>query len=171
MMNVTQLARSCGVSRGTILHYEAIGLLRKASRSGANYRCYGDDDLQRMRRICSLRNAGLKLEDIRELLDGAHDDGARVLERRFAEIDREIAVLRAHQYAIIGLLKSDRRTEDMTKEKWVEIMKATGFSEEDMRRWHQQFEKAAPDDHQEFLEYLKIGAEEIAHIRTWSRQS
>ncbi len=26
----------------------------------------------------------------------------------------------------------------VTKEKWVTIMKAAGFSEDDMRRWHEQ---------------------------------
>ncbi len=57
----------------------------------------------------------------------------------------------------------------MTKEKWVTIMKSAGFNEDDMRRWHKEFEKAAPDDHQEFLQYLHIPLEEINSIREWSR--
>ena len=56
----------------------------------------------------------------------------------------------------------------MTKDKWVAIMKAAGFSEDDMRRWHREFERAAPDDHQEFLNYLHISPEEIRSIREWS---
>ena len=59
----------------------------------------------------------------------------------------------------------------VTKEKWVEIMRATGFSEEDMRRWHAQFEQAAPEEHQEFLEFLHIPAEEVKSIRKWSREA
>ena len=57
----------------------------------------------------------------------------------------------------------------MTKDKWVEIMRATGFSEDDMHRWHVQFEQAAPDDHQQFLEFLHIQPDEIGKIRDWSR--
>ena len=57
----------------------------------------------------------------------------------------------------------------MTKDKWTAIMKAAGFSEDDMHRWHREFERAAPDDHQEFLHYLHISPEEIAQIREWSR--
>jgi hypothetical protein len=49
-------------------------------------------------------------------------------------------------------------------------MKAAGFSEDDMRRWHHEFEKAAPDDHNEFLNYLHIPAPEIKSIRDWSRK-
>ena len=57
----------------------------------------------------------------------------------------------------------------MTKDKWVAIMKAAGFNEDDMRRWHQQFEKAEPAEHQQFLEYLHIPAADITKIREWSR--
>jgi hypothetical protein len=58
----------------------------------------------------------------------------------------------------------------MNKDKWVEIMRASGFSEDDMHRWHAQFEKSAPEDHEEFLMYLRIPAAEIQSIRDWSRK-
>ena len=57
----------------------------------------------------------------------------------------------------------------MTKDKWVAIMRAAGFSREDMERWHTQFESAAPQEHQEFLEFLHIDPEAIATIREGSR--
>ena len=44
----------------------------------------------------------------------------------------------------------------ITKEKWVSIMKACGLSEEQMHRWHAEFERSAPEEHQEFLEFLHI---------------
>jgi hypothetical protein len=49
-------------------------------------------------------------------------------------------------------------------------MKACGFSEDDMRRWHTEFERAAPAEHQEFLEFLHIPVEEIHTIREWSKK-
>jgi hypothetical protein len=58
----------------------------------------------------------------------------------------------------------------MTKEKWVSILHAASFGEEDMRRWHKQFELQAPEEHQQFLEYLQIPAQEIGTIRAWSRE-
>jgi hypothetical protein len=95
-----------------------------------------------------------------------------VLERRLEELNREIEALRAHQHSILKLLhKSEffRRTKVVTKEKWVSIMKAAGFKEEDMKRWHAEFERNAPAEHQEFLEFLHIPEQEIASIRQWSR--
>ncbi len=58
----------------------------------------------------------------------------------------------------------------MTKDKWVAIMRAAGFTEDDMHRWHAEFEKAAPEEHQEFLQFLHIRPEEIAKIRESSRK-
>ena len=57
----------------------------------------------------------------------------------------------------------------MTKDKWVSIMKASGLTEADMRRWHVEFERSAPEDHQKFLEFLHIQEAEIHTIRKWSQ--
>jgi MerR family transcriptional regulator, thiopeptide resistance regulator len=57
----------------------------------------------------------------------------------------------------------------ITKDKWVDIMRAAGFTEDDMHRWHREFEKAAPAEHQEFLEFLRIPADQIVRIRERSR--
>jgi hypothetical protein len=58
----------------------------------------------------------------------------------------------------------------VTKEKWVSVMRAAGFSGEDMHRWHAEFEKSAPSEHQEFLEFLHIPQEDIRSIRAESRK-
>ncbi len=58
----------------------------------------------------------------------------------------------------------------VTKDKWVKVMREAGFTDADMHRWHAQFEKSAPSEHQEFLEFLHIPAEEIRNIREWSRK-
>jgi DNA-binding transcriptional MerR regulator len=173
-MTVSRLARRCGLSRSTILYYESIGLLKPARRTATNYRGYSDRDLVRLQQICVYRNAGLKLEDILAVLDGPETDAAAVLKRRLLELDAEIETKRRHQQAILMLLKSEtsrERGEVMTKEKWTSIMRSAGFTEADMRRWHIEFEHSAPEDHQQFLEYLHIPAGEIQSIREWSRQT
>jgi MerR family transcriptional regulator, thiopeptide resistance regulator len=171
MWTVSKLAARCGLSRGTLLYYESIGLLKPPARSAANYRRYGERDFARLQQICAYRNAGLTLEDIRAILDRRESDAAAVLKRRLVALDGEIEMRRAHQRAILKLLKNDSigRTKMITKEKWVSIMKASGLTEEAMHRWHAEFEKAAPEEHREFLEFLHIPAAEIRTIRDWSR--
>ncbi|HYO84496.1 MAG TPA: MerR family transcriptional regulator [Bryobacteraceae bacterium] len=172
MVSVTELARSCGLSRSTVLYYESVGLLRPAGRTSSRYRRYGEAEVARLRQICAFRDAGLTLSDIRLLLEQSGSSAAGVLERRLGAIAAEIERLRDHQRSLLALLKHKsaiRRARVMTKEKWVSIMHDAGFSEADMHRWHTEFEKAAPEDHDEFLRYLKITDDEVGRIRAWSR--
>lgn len=174
MLTVSKLARRFGLSRSAVLYYESIGLLKPASRSAGNYRSYGQKDQDRLEQICVYRAAGLKLEDIRAILERPASDAASVLERRLVELNAEIETLRAHQRAILKLLKNKSsiwRKKVITKEKWVSIMKASGFAEADMHRWHAEFERSAPAEHQEFLEFLHIPAAEIRAIRNFSRKA
>ncbi len=170
MYTVSGLARRCGLSRTTILYYESLGLLKPASRSPGNYRQYGERECQRLREICAYRHVGLSLADIRTVLGRPSSDAASTLQKRLVQIDAEIGRLRSHQRVILRLLgnTSLRRAEMITKDKWVAIMEGAGLSHEQMERWHTEFERSAPEDHQEFLEFLHIPAEEIQRIRAWS---
>ena len=173
MLSVSQIAKRFGLSRTTILYYESCGLLKPGHRTSANYRLYGENEARVLEQICLYRSVGLSVSSIRAMLANPETDVAALLRRRLQELDSEIGRLREHQRVILRLLQSKsilRRTKNMTKDKWVSIMKAAGFSEDDMRRWHREFEKAAPEDHNEFLNFLHIPAAEIKSIRDWSRK-
>ncbi len=179
MLTVTKLARRCGVSRTALLYYESIGLMPPPARTDGNYRTYSEMDAERLRAIRAYRNAGLSLDDIRTILKTrtgkTHGrrggQASEVLKRRLVELDAEIDALRTHQHAILQLLGSKAlgKAEMITKEKWVSIMKSCGLSEDQMDRWHAEFERSAPDEHQEFLEFLHIPPAEIKTIREKSR--
>lgn len=176
MLTVTKLARRCGVSRTALLYYESIGLMPPPQRSGGNYRYYRESDAERLSAIRAYRNAGLTLDDIRSILktrSHGGNDASEVLKRRLVELDAQINQLRAHQQAIVRLLgnRALRKADMITKEKWVTIMKSCGFTEDQMHRWHAEFERSAPEEHQEFLEFLHIPPTEIKTIRQTSRES
>ena len=171
-LTVTRLARNCNLARSTVLYYESIGLLARPRRSAGNYRVYSEKDLDRLRQICTYRDAGVGLGDIRSILDAPGGNAAAVLRRRLGELSAGIERLREHQRAIARLLTTTdrfRRLPVVTKEKFTAVLRAFGFTEEDMRRLHTEFESSAPNEHQEFLEFLHIPADEIRTIREWSR--
>jgi DNA-binding transcriptional MerR regulator len=146
--------------------------LTRPRRSAGNYRVYSEKDLDRLRQICNYRDAGVTLADIRSILDAPKSDAAAVLRRRLTELSAGIERLREHQRAIARLLQTTdrfRRLPVVTKEKFVAVLRASGFTEEDMRRLHTEFETNAPNEHQEFLEFLHIPEEEIRSIRAGSR--
>lgn len=174
MLTVSKLARECGLGRSTVLYYESLGLLRPARRSQASYRLYDEGSRERLRQIRVYRDMGLTLADVRDIIDRPGGDAAGVLRRRLVELDAQIARLRQHQLAIARLLRQKGalgRSGVIDKDKWVGIMKGAGFSEDDMCRWHGEFERAAPEEHQEFLEFLKIPPDEIDRIREFSRKN
>ena len=89
------------------------------------------------------------------------------------ELSAEIETLRERQRVIVGLLKKPRLLERagvMSRQTWSDLLRASGFSEEDMRRWHRDFERLEPRRHQRFLEFLGIPDNEIRTIRRWAKR-
>jgi MerR family transcriptional regulator, thiopeptide resistance regulator len=168
---IGQVARRFALARSTLLHYDAIGLLSPKARTDSNYRLYGEADLAKLEKIRQYREAGLSLDSIAQVL--ARNGGGLVsaLERRLFAINQEIQGLRDQQALILRLL--DSQTASLAaplvdKTMWVAMLRAAGLDESGMMRWHREFERFAPDAHQEFLESLGIGPEEIRSIRVWS---
>lgn len=168
---IGRLAKRHGLSRSTLLHYDAIGLLRASARGG-DYRVYDAADDERLAAIRRYRRAGLPLAAIRDLLNGGENSLASILGRRVEDLDAEIDELKRQRAFALRLLG---RADDLPpagipldKKRWTELLRATGFSEEDMRRWHAAFEHSDPEGHHRFLEFLRIPAEEIAAIRAFS---
>jgi DNA-binding transcriptional MerR regulator len=179
MYTIGQVGKRFGLSRSTLLYYDNIGVLRPSGRSTANYRLYTEDDIVRLQRIVTYREAGLPLKTIAGLLS---DDGGQplpaagvqdALEQRLGHINGEIQALRRQQQAIVRLMQDDailKKTRLMNKTRWIELLRATGLEEKDMQRWHEEFESLSPEAHQDFLESLGIPQAEIKMIRDTSHR-
>lgn len=68
--SIAQVARMSGVTSRTLRHYDAVGLLRPVGTSGSGHRWYGEEQLLRLQQILLLRQLGLGLEAIGQILDG-----------------------------------------------------------------------------------------------------
>ena len=170
---ISILSRQFGLSRSALLYYDRIGLLSPGARTPSRYRSYSDADYRRLERICLLRKAGLKLEDIRTILLSDGKPSADVLGRRLQEIGDEILDLKAKQGLLVGMLKnvaSDGGASIVDKAMWVDMLRAAGMDDDAMARWHTEFEQRAPHAHHEFLLSLGILEEEALRIRQWARR-
>ncbi len=174
MLTPGKLAKKFHLSRTALLYYESIGLLQPSGRSESRYRQYSEEDVRRLEQICTLREAGLRLKEIKRVLESPANVLTRALEERLEQLNGEISRLRNQQRFILGLLRTDRahrRIRVMSKALWVSLLKAAGFSQEDRSRWHADFERLSPEQHQEFLEFLCIPEGEIAAIRGHARRA
>jgi MerR family transcriptional regulator, thiopeptide resistance regulator len=172
-MTIGQLARRHRLSRSTLLYYDRIGLLRPSARSVANYRRYSAADAERLAKICLYRQTGLSLREIHALLGGSSRQLAGRLEAQLAGIAAQIEALRDRQRLIVRLLGRPEllaKAGALNRARWVKLLEAAGFTDEDKHRWHAAFERTAPAEHQKFLEYLCIPEDEIREIRESSKQ-
>ncbi|MGW8985345.1 MerR family transcriptional regulator [Streptomyces parvus] len=98
--SIQEIARRAGTTSRTLRHYGDLGLLTP-SRIGSNgYRYYDQDALVRLQRILLLRELGLSLPAIKDVLEGQRDTAValrahlRLLEQEQARIGRQIASVR-----------------------------------------------------------------------------
>lgn len=169
---ISQLARMFGLSRSTLLYYDRIGLLRAPQRTTAGYRRYTQAECAKLARICRFRGAGLSLADVQNLLDCEEAPSARILEKRFKELEEQILTLRNQQHIIIAMLKKLRnsaRLPVVDKEAWTDMLAAAGMDASAMARWHAEFEKRSPDAHLAFLLSIGISKDEARQIQKWAR--
>lgn len=163
-----RLAREAGLSRSSLLHYEALGLLMPVARSTAGYRLYDETQHERLRAICAYRAAGLPLAAIRDILASEGNAAAQILEAHLMALTAEISRLKERQKVIATLLAQPsfrRRGKQRGKNAWVAMLRCAGFDEAEMDRWHAGFEAENPDSHAAFLVSLGLTREEVKAIR------
>ena len=112
---IGEVARLTGFPTKTLRYYEEIGLVRPTSRTEAGYRLYGPEEVARLEFVRQAKLIGLKLEEIKELVDLAAE-GKRgeviprleeILEAKIEETRRRMAELAEFQE---HLLHYRRRT-------------------------------------------------------------
>lgn len=100
-MNIGDTARASGVSAKMIRHYESIGLIGEAQRTGAGYRVYGAQDVQVLQFIHRSRALGFSLDQIKTLLalwqdkQRASKDVRAMAKQHIAELDRKIGEMQS----------------------------------------------------------------------------
>lgn len=71
---IQEVARRAGVSSRTLRHYDHIGLLPPSGVTAKGYRQYDAQALVRLQRILLMRQLGLPLETIRQMIDEQQDE-------------------------------------------------------------------------------------------------
>ncbi|NVN91839.1 MAG: MerR family transcriptional regulator [Desulfuromonadales bacterium] len=168
MFRISKLARQFGLSRSTLLYYDRIGLLSPSGRSHADYRLYSPADRERLAKICSFRQAGLGIEDIRNMLNSSGDDTTTVIQQRLVAVGQEILALQAKQRLLAGMLRLRGQggpLDTVDKEMFVELLRAAGMDDNAMFQLHCEFERRAPQAHHTFLLSLGISQQEALLIR------
>lgn len=122
-LTISEAAKRSGLSPRALRLYEERGLLPSVQRTEAGYRIYTDHDVRLLRFIRQSRAMGLRLAEIREIIDlrrnGAPptDEVLALLQRRLRDIDEKVSALQSLRRSlgeVMDVVKTNaRRGEDV----------------------------------------------------------
>lgn len=90
-MRMGELTRRAGVTPRTVRYYESIGLMPTGEREGSGQHYYTEETILRLRKIEQLKELGLSLDEIRDVIDLYFTDPSGVQPKQ-----KVLAVLRQH---------------------------------------------------------------------------
>lgn len=113
-----EMARLCNVTVRTVQYYDSRGILSPAELSEGGRRLYSDEDLKKLKIICFLRDVGISIKGINELLSDEHPE-------------KVISVLLEEQEKLLSEEVADRKEKlDKVIEVKKELKSMEGFSVE-----------------------------------------
>lgn len=110
-LRISQVASQADVNLETIRYYERQGLLPKPPRTGANYRAYPADTVQRVLFVKQAQALGFTLKEIKELLSlratprTRCEDVRRRAEGKIQDIDEKLHALQAMRESLKTLVR------------------------------------------------------------------
>lgn len=171
-LSVGKVSKMFEISRTTLLYYDKIGLLSPTERSASGYRLYGQSDIARLNQIFILKNAGMPLNQISNLIANEESVVFGKLMKRLGEFNLEIEKLKNQQKQIINILDKMFILKSIRNDNAKTIEKIINYAEIDFDQrelWHAEFEKQSPEIHEYFLKMLGLNDEEINVLKNRSK--
>lgn len=110
-LTVSKLASQVDLSADAVRYYERVGLLDEPARTPSGYRMYDEAVIERLRFVKGAQRLGLRLDEIKELLD-LRDRGLcpcghadELVAKRVDELDAEIVRLTALRGELAKMLE------------------------------------------------------------------
>lgn len=104
LMRIGDLAERTHITPQTIRYYEKLGLLGPTEREGQGHRHYDEYAVARLERIATLKQIGLSLDEIRQVLDLYFEDETGIKGKR-----KVLELLRAHLHEVDDKIASLQR--------------------------------------------------------------
>jgi len=161
LFGISEVAKSAGVTSRTLRHYDQIGLLTPTHVEANGYRYYSPSDLVRLQRILLLRQLGLKLDVISDVLALKQDQTLALethvqdLIRQREHIDRQINAL---HHTINSLTTGEKMNLDSTFEGFNEQYKdevITRWGEKSYKESNQWWTGKTEDERRGFMAEVK----------------
>ncbi|GEM45130.1 MerR family transcriptional regulator [Deinococcus cellulosilyticus] len=118
-LKIGEIATLLGVSTKTLRHYQKLGLIEEPERTDGKYRLYTPRHLERLRQIRDLQQVGLKLHEVRFVLESEKPEQVlkQLLKLKIQEMEREIQKLQESKKRAKHLIKQENPLQTLLEEK------------------------------------------------------
>jgi DNA-binding transcriptional MerR regulator len=132
--SIQQIAKLAGTTSRTLRHYDDVGLLEPSRIAGNGYRHYDEAALVRLQRILLLRDLGLGLPQISEVLEREESE-AHALESHLAWLRQEQTRLARQIASVESTINALKGGERLMAENMFDGFAHTQYKEEVEDRW------------------------------------
>lgn len=118
-----EIAKLAGVTVRTVQYYDSRGILIPSDFSEGGRRLYNEDDLKRLHIICFLRDLGIQINDIGEILsaENAKNVISLLLEQQLSVVQEEIAEKEKQKEAMETIQKEMKNYDNFSVENLTDI--------------------------------------------------
>ncbi|GGJ20130.1 MerR family transcriptional regulator [Deinococcus roseus] len=126
-LKIGEIASLLGVSTKTLRHYQKLGLIQEPERTEGQYRLYTPAHLDKLRQIRDLQDLGLKLHEIRFVMESLEPELLlkQMLHLKTQELERDIARLQQQKQRAEQMLKQEKPLQHLLEAKVPEFWKAS----------------------------------------------
>lgn len=132
--SIQEVARIAGTTSRTLRHYDDVGLLKPSRVGGNGYRYYDGDALLQLQRVLLLRELGLGLPAIAELLR-QQTDTVQALSRHLEWLEQEQQRLARQAASVRQTIETVKGGGSIVAEKMFDGFDHTQYKDEVEERW------------------------------------
>lgn len=133
-LTVGEVARLVGVSVRALHHWDAVGLLTPSGRTGAGYRVYSADDIDRLHRVLVYRELGFSLEKIQRVLADDERSAHTHLQEQKRLLEDKISHLTTVLETVNHLMEENMSEKKRTATEKAQAIQAQ-YADEVRERW------------------------------------
>ncbi|MGY0498909.1 MerR family transcriptional regulator [Nocardia sp. FBN12] len=131
---VGDLAAEAGLTVRTLHHYDRIGLVHPAERTSTGHRLYTERDVERLYQVLALRQLGLGLDQIADLLEGAVAM-PQVLAAHRDYLAAQLAATRDLHALVAALTATAESRSDASTDHFLELIRRTVMVDDTIKEY------------------------------------
>lgn len=161
---IGQLAALTGLTVRTLHHYDHIGLVRPSGRTPSGHRLYDEADVQRLYQVLALRQLGLSLDTVAQVLAGS-SSLSEVLAAHQSYLDQQLSATRRLRAQVATLASTAAESPRTSVEDFLELIRRVILVDETVKQYFSEAQLTELAERQ-----ARVGEQAVADVEAGWRE-